>query len=43
LIAVLALMAFVSIAGLVATAAFAHVVEKEDELEETGEPARHSG
>jgi MFS transporter, putative metabolite transport protein len=40
LIAVLALMAFVSIAGLVATAAFAHVVEKEDELEESDEHAR---
>ncbi|HEY6383863.1 MAG TPA: MFS transporter [Pseudolabrys sp.] len=35
LIAVLALMAFVSIGGLVATAAFAHAVDKEDELEET--------
>ncbi|MFY9788739.1 MAG: MFS transporter, partial [Pseudolabrys sp.] len=31
---VLALMAFVSIGGLLATAAFAHAVDREDELEE---------
>jgi MFS transporter, putative metabolite transport protein len=37
LIAVLALMAFVSIGGLVTTAAFAHAVDKEDELEEATE------
>jgi hypothetical protein len=36
-------MAFVSAAGLVATAAFAHVVEKEGELEESiGELAMSS-
>jgi MFS transporter, putative metabolite transport protein len=35
LIGVLALMAFVSVGGLVATAAFAHAVNKEDQIEET--------
>jgi MFS transporter, putative metabolite transport protein len=34
LTSVLALMAFVSVVGLLATAAFAHAVDKEDELEE---------
>jgi len=34
LIGVLALMAFVSVGGLVATAAFAHTVNKEDQIEE---------
>lgn len=37
LIGVLALMAFVSIGGLVATAAFAHVMHEEDEMEETSD------
>jgi hypothetical protein len=32
---VLALMAFVSVGGLVTTAAFAYSVDKEDELEES--------
>jgi len=35
LIGVLALMAFVSIGGLVATAAFAHAMNREDQIEET--------
>lgn len=37
LIGVLALMAFVSIGGLVATAAFAHVMHEEDKIEETSD------
>jgi len=42
LIGVLALMVFVSIGGLIATAAFAHEVRKEDEIEESleGDPER---
>ena len=40
LVGVLALMAFVSVAGIIATAGFAHVVDQEDRLEEsTDEPA----
>jgi MFS family permease len=37
LIGVLALMVFVSIGGLVATAAFAHAVDREDKIEETSD------
>ena len=37
LIGVLALMAIVSVGGLVATAAFSREVRKEDEIEETAE------
>jgi MFS transporter, putative metabolite transport protein len=40
LIGVLALMAFVSIAGLVATAAFAHAMNKEDQIEEATDAPR---
>ena len=35
LVGVLALMAFVSVGGLIATAAFAHEMRKEDEIEES--------
>jgi MFS family permease len=40
LIGVLALMAFVSIGGLVATAAFAHAMNKEDQIEEATDAPR---
>ena len=43
LIGVLALMAFVSIGGLVATAAFAHVMHDEDKMEETPEERSTQG
>jgi MFS transporter, putative metabolite transport protein len=43
LIGVLALMAFVSIGGLVATAAFAHEVHEEDRMEETPDAQSSQG
>lgn len=43
LIGVLALMAFVSVGGLVATAAFAHAMREEDKMEETLDEASTQG